>query len=60
MAKKKASTTILVHPILGERSFDSDHADRIMAMENNGGWERKSKSNGQSGDNKGTDKESEE
>lgn len=33
--------TTLVHPILGERTFEEAHARRLMAMINNGGWEFK-------------------
>ena len=53
MSKK----TTLVHPIIGEQEFDPDHADRIMAMKTNGGWERKSKSDDQPNNNKRKDKD---
>ena len=32
---------ILSHPILGERSFEEEHANRLLAMDNNGGWSLK-------------------
>jgi len=38
--------TILVHPAMGERTFDDDHAKRLMAWVNNGGWEYKKPSVG--------------
>lgn len=38
--------TILVHPAMGERSFDDAHAKRLMAWVNNGGWEYKKPSVG--------------
>lgn len=36
--KKKV---ILTCPDLGDREFDADHAARILAMPNNGGWKLK-------------------
>lgn len=33
--------TTLTHPALGDRSFDDDHAKRLMSLVNNGGWEFK-------------------
>lgn len=36
-----AKEVILVHPTLGERQFDAEHAKKLMALENNGGWEYK-------------------
>lgn len=47
-----SKTTTLVHPLNGEQEFNPDHADRIMSMENNGGWKRKSKSDDQPNNNK--------
>jgi len=32
---------ILSHPILGERSFEEEHANRLLAMDKNGGWSLK-------------------
>lgn len=32
---------VLTHPTLGDREFEPDHAERILAMENNGGWTKK-------------------
>lgn len=42
----KAKQTILVHPALGERTFDHEHAMKLMSMVNNGGWEFKKPSRG--------------
>jgi len=36
----------LTHPALGERSFQDDHARRIMSKVNTGGWEFKKLSTG--------------
>lgn len=33
--------TILIHPSGSEIPFDIDHAKRLMAMPNNGGWKWK-------------------
>lgn len=42
MAKVK-----LKHKILGIREFEKEHADRILGMSKNGGWElAKTESNG--------------
>ena len=40
---------VLTHPILGDREFELDHAERILAMENNGGWTKKRKRKEQKG-----------
>jgi hypothetical protein len=31
----------LTHPIIGDREFSKQHAEKLMAMEKNGGWELK-------------------
>ena len=31
----------LTHPIIGDREFSKAHAEKLMAMEKNGGWEIK-------------------
>lgn len=51
MAEKK---TILVHPNGNEFEFDADHAERIMAMANNGGWQRKKQPKKKTGKNANT------
>lgn len=31
----------LTHPFLGDREFNDEHAARLLAMSNNGGWKLK-------------------
>ncbi len=33
----------LVHPLLGVRGFSVEHAERLMGMRNNGGWQLQEK-----------------
>ena len=45
----------LVHPIIGEREFEKDHADRILTMQErtgkpNGGWTLKQTTTGNDAD----------
>lgn len=44
------SKTVLTHPILGQREFEAEHAARILALSDNGGWTKKD--NDDSGSNK--------
>lgn len=41
-----AKQVILTHPALGDRSFDEDHARRLMSKVNTGGWEFKKPNRG--------------
>lgn len=60
MSKEKQKSITLTHPILGDRDFDPDHAERLMDMENNGGWQYKTKSDAGTKGTKGEDKKSKE
>lgn len=35
----KITTIILNSPILGDREFEVSHAERLLSMANNGGWQ---------------------
>lgn len=37
MSDKK--TVDLVHPVMGVRGFSVEHAERLMKVKKNGGWE---------------------
>jgi hypothetical protein len=53
----------LTHPILGDSITDKDHAARVMAMKNNGGWswiQPKAKKDGNSKSTQGETGESKE
>ena len=39
--------TTLTHPAMGDRTFEDDHARRLMSLVNNGGWEYKKQGRGQ-------------
>ena len=35
----KVTMVTLKHQVLGDREFEISHAERLLAMANNGGWE---------------------
>ena len=35
----KVTMVTLTHPVIGDRELGIDHAERLLAMVNNGGWE---------------------
>ena len=39
MANSKVTLITLSCPALGERQFEVSHAERLLAMPNNGGWQ---------------------
>lgn len=42
----------LIHPVIGELTTDSDHAQRILALRNSGGWALKNDGVDQSNESK--------
>ena len=38
MMAAKVTMVTLSHTVLGDREFEVSHAERLLAMKNNGGW----------------------